>query len=578
MIPLLLSLCAVAGAAELLWSADLEGDDGGLTVYGETMQWEWGEIASGPGASYDGSACWATRVGGWYLNDSTDYLELSGLPVDGAARPVLALQHWYEVLKGDSCSVELLDGGVWTPVEPIYGYPEPDGFIGHGASWRQAWFDLSQATSGDVRFVISTDGAGADDGWYLDDLELWDGDVVPPQVSFDGCLPDTEDLEGPFVVEATVSDDLALSSVLLVYSIDGGAERRRAMSGEGAPVYWATIPGQPLGSLVRYHIEARDEENLSRVPEEPCSFEVRLPAPRDPSGPDGVVWGDTAPLSWRAPLSSHELVAYRLYRDDRLLLETEDTQVDAPVLTGEQEFTVSGLYSEGEGARSEPLSVRAAVPAVESLQPTGGYQGDHLRLELTGEYLLLEQGDLQMDLGDGVRIIDHDVRDVDYAFVTVFVAETAPVGMRDLLLTTGGHEVLAEQAFEVLAGSERPRLTGIEPGTVRQGDELDLLVSASHAFADLPSVWLGDHIVVSSTELLEDDLLSVSAVVPYTTPLGMQNLEVDDGVRIFDGLQLQVRDYIAPVDPGGDCSHTRGGRGPWLMLLGLVATLLRRRR
>ena len=568
-------------AAEQLWFPDLEASSGELISNGQTGQWEWGKVSSGPKASYDGSSCWATQLDGWYLNDAEDHLELPALPLDGTSRPVLALQQWYSFAEGDLGTVQALQGGSWVELEPVYGYPTEGGYQGESEGWEPAWFNLSGLVQGEtLRFTITADAAGADLGWYLDELALWDGDVVPPKVELDACLADTDDLEGPYVVRADVRDDVTVNAVTLVYQVDHGTVHRRAMSLEGDSDTWETdLPGQAAGSVVSYHVEADDNENITTVPAEDCSFEVRLPSPTGLQGPTGVVWGTVVPLSWNPPDSTHDVYAYQVYRDEEIVLEVTEPQAEAEVLTGEQDFSVSAMYEAGEGAQSDAVTIQAAVPAVLGLSPDLGYQSDHLRLRLEGEYLLLEQGDLQIDLGEGLRITEYDVRDVDLAFVEIFVAANAPDGPRDLTLSTGGLELVVVDAFEVLPGSDRPTLTGLEPDTVRQGDELELVITASEPFADVPTVWLGQDIVVQDVSLDQDDTLTASVIVPYHTPLGLHDLEVDDGVRIFGGPQLQVRDYLAPVDPDGTCSSVPARTGlPWLLLALCVALCSSRRR
>lgn len=566
-------------AADLLWAAPLEADDGGLLSYGQTGQWEWGEVGSGPGSSYDGSTCWGSELHGWYLNDAIDSLEIADLPLSGATRPVLVFQHWYDFAAGDYGILELQQEGAWSSGEPIYGYPAGSAYEGDSDGWQPGWVDLTGFADGDsLRFTIASDAAGAADGWYVDQLELWDGDPVPPAVTLDSCLPDTEDADNPFTVRVTARDDLGLSSVLLSYSIDGAAERHRVMVEGDDDVFEGNIPAQELGSSVSYYVAVSDGENQTIAPTEPCSFEVRLPPPTQLQGPDGVVWGTHAPLSWTAPESAYEVLGYRVYRDDGLVAEVEQPQVEAPVVTGEQSFTVAAVFQQADGAQSEALIVEAAVPTITALEPALGYQGDHLRLRLEGECLLLEQDDLELDLGEGLRVTGIEVRDVDLAFVTIFVAENAPSGLRDLTLWTGDLELVEVEAFEVLSGSERPKLTGVEPETVRQGDEISLLITASDAFADQPTVWLGEHILVEDVALVANDVVEVGVVVPYDTPLGLQDLEVDDGTRIYSGLNLQVRDYIAPVDPDGTCAAAPARAGWVGLLLALVGAALRRRR
>jgi hypothetical protein len=577
----LFAVVSLAAAAELVWSEDLESSDGGLQSYGDTSQWAWGVVGSGPGGSYDGELCWATRLRGFYLNDAVDYLELADLPLDGLSRPVLGFRHWYRIDAGDHGSLELQRGGGWQTVEPIYGYPQAEGYSGLQESWEQAWVDLSVIDPGGAaRLVITADASAADAGWYVDQFELWDGDPVPPRIDLEGCLGDTEDDSTPYDIELEVTDDLRVRNVVVVYDVDEMGERRRALVRDAGDRWVGSIPALPLGSSVEYYFEANDGENIAVAPTEPCAFEVALPTPTDLVGPRELVWGELASLSWSAPDSDRTVLGYEVHRDGALLLDVEEALAEAPVVTGEQTFAVSAVYEEGVSDLSDPVLVQAAVPSIDALEPSQGYQGDQLRLQLGGEYLLLSQDDLEVELGEGIQIESYDVRDVDLAFLTVRVDAAAPGGMRDLSLWSGALELEVLDAFEVLEGDDRPKLTDIVPTTVRQGDELQLLITASDPFADVPSVWLGGHIVVEAVTLEDDSSVLVDIVVPYDTPLGMQEIEVDDGTRIFSGPTLLVRDYIAPVTPDRRSGTAPGRAGLLPLLAGLLALLsqMQRRR
>ncbi len=578
MSPLLwLAAMKLAGAADLVWSADLERSDGGLLSYGDTAQWAWGVVVSGPGESFDGTACWATRLQGFYLHDTVDYLELPDLPLDGLSRPVLGFRHWFRIEPGDFGSLELERGGAWLQADPIYGYPTGQGFSGVQARWEQAWVDLSVIDiGGGARLVFSADAAAADSGWYVDQLELWDGDPVAPLVELDACLPDTENDAEPYDLELSAIDDLGVQNVVVVYTVDDAVQRRRALVRGGGDRWVGSLPALPLGSSVRYFFEANDGENVAVAPEEDCAFEVALPTPQDLQGPSGVVWGESAALSWTPPLSSRDVLGYQVHRDGALVLEVEEARADAPVVTGEQLFAVSAVYSDGASGLSEPLWIEAAVPLLDALEPDRGYQGDLLRLQLHGEYMLLSQEDLEVELGEGLQVVEYDVRSVDLAFLTVSVEASAEPGMRALTLFSGALTLEVEEAFEVLDGQDRPRLTAIEPTTVRQGDELRLRILASDPFASLPTVWLGEHIVVQAVEADGDSAVLATIAVPYDTPLGMQELELDDGTRIYDGPTLLVRDYIAPVTPDRRCASAPGRAGWPPLLAGMLLLGLRR--
>lgn len=573
----LLLLVALGVAADLHWSADLEADDGGFLAYGETDQWEWGQVTVGPGGSYDGSACWGTQLARWYLNDTSDHLELPHVDLGGLARPVLGFYQWASFQDGDLAWLEASRGGAWETIAPIYGYPEGgEAFTDSHAQWQRVWVDLLGLEATDsLRLTFAADSAGAAAGWYVDEFTLWDGDPVPPDVTVEDCLADTEDVDGPYLVEVTVRDDVALAGASVLYEVGGGPAQTAPLVALGGDRWAGEIPGQPAGSVLTWGVTATDGQNQSFGPDPACTFAVRLPAPTGLRGPEDLVWGSSARLTWYPPQSGHETLGYRVWRDELQVAEVEAPRADVPLISGWQSFSVSARFDVGEGERSQAFPVEAAVPRVTSLEPTEGFQGDRLRLELRGEYLLMQQDDLVVDLGEPVRVTEIEVRDVDFAWVTVFISAQAPAGLADLTLTTWDQQVAWPAAFEILPGDERPRLLSITPDTLRQGDEADLTIAASAPFLAPPEVWIGDEVVVEEVALDADGSVAAHVVVPYTTPIGVHDVEVDDGTRIFGGLALTVRDRPAEV-PGG-CTALPRGRLPGWPLAALALALLRRR-
>src|SRR5438552_2955615 len=80
-------------------------------------------------------------------------------------------------------------------------------------------------------------------------------------------LADTEDTVGPYGTAAFVIDDDRVASVSLYYSTDFGAFTKVPLA-RGDEDWWrGGIPGQPVGTTVRYYFEAADDGGrLARIP------------------------------------------------------------------------------------------------------------------------------------------------------------------------------------------------------------------------------------------------------------------------------------------------------------------------
>ncbi|MFO7914387.1 MAG: S8 family serine peptidase [Candidatus Krumholzibacteriales bacterium] len=90
---------------------------------------------------------------------------------------------------------------------------------------------------------------------------------------------DTNNLKGPYYVEALIEDNLGVESVFLMYSKNGGMFHRQSMTLMGDGSYQGAIPGpSEVGDIYDYYILAMDESyhgNVARVPENGTySFEI----------------------------------------------------------------------------------------------------------------------------------------------------------------------------------------------------------------------------------------------------------------------------------------------------------------
>ena len=160
-------------AADLVWSADLESDDAGFTAAGETGQWEWDEVTTGPAVCFTGTICWATLPQGAYLHEATDYLVFPLLDLTGVSAPMLMFEHWMHISPSDVGTIEAQIGGTWTTLDPAYGYPDANGYSSLTEGWEQVFVSLDGVgDAAALRLSIVTATAGVGSGWYVDDFAV----------------------------------------------------------------------------------------------------------------------------------------------------------------------------------------------------------------------------------------------------------------------------------------------------------------------------------------------------------------------------------------------------------------------
>ncbi len=91
--------------------------------------------------------------------------------------------------------------------------------------------------------------------------------VNPPRLSHLTKPPVPAPISAPVAVSVTVTDNVSLASVTLVYSTSVSGEQAIPMAGVGGSVYEASIPGQPANTLVTYYVRAVDNEGeVARTP------------------------------------------------------------------------------------------------------------------------------------------------------------------------------------------------------------------------------------------------------------------------------------------------------------------------
>ena len=257
----------VAAAGTLVTEWDFEAGSLEFVSSGVPAIWACGEVLSGPGQGSSGSSACGTGLATNYSNNSESYLTFPDFPLTGLTQPMIRWENWFAFEAGDFGLVESFVGGTWQAISPVYGYPSGESLEGQNLDWHPLLLDLSSLTNlNQIRLRLSSDTAVTDDGWFIDEVTLWEGDVAPPQITGVTELPDTEDLPGPYGVSATVVDNQSLQSVELIYSVNGGAEVSIAMNSVGGDDFFAELPGQPHDSQVDYWVEALDGENGALIP------------------------------------------------------------------------------------------------------------------------------------------------------------------------------------------------------------------------------------------------------------------------------------------------------------------------
>ncbi|MFT4621608.1 MAG: hypothetical protein ACI8PZ_000260 [Myxococcota bacterium] len=558
-------------AAVPLLVLDLTAGDGGLVASGDVGQWEWGRVDDGPVSA---PRAWGTRLGAVYRHNDVSYLEVPLPSLADATLPVLELAHWWSVTDGERAVVEVNEGLAWVRMEPAFGYPHPDGFIGRSGGWQFDTFDLSSHDPGSrVRLAFETDAAGAAEGWFVRGLTVWDGDVTPPRITPVTEPGDTQEVFAPYRVEVEVDDDLQVDGVSLFWSTDGPVE---AVAMSPGALWSADIPGAAPDTVVSWWVEATDGENVARYPDDSdAQFRVFLAAPGPPVRNDASRVGQSVSLRWSAPISPHPVIDY----------EVRQEGARSGVSTGVREATLSldpalpsaafvtARYEAGEGDRSATTPLDIAVPQLISVTPAVGFPGEVVRLDVAvlGQYLL--DGQTTAALGDGIDVEAVHVFDVGHVRLTVAIDPKAPPGGRSVSIDGPQGSAVYADAFTVGDAADAPRIVSVRPGTLTQGRPAEITIRASLPFAGEVTVDPGEHIQVTTAPVTDGDEVVIGLTPTTRAPLGPTTLILDDGLRLWSA-EVEVEDYVVPLQRS--CAHAPHG-GSWVAWLGVLLGWRRRR-
>ncbi len=203
---------------------------------------------------------------------------------------------------------------------------------------------------------------------------------------------------------------------------------------------------------------------------------------------------------------------------------TDDTHLtatftlDPAAAPGERSVTVKTGSEVASLATGFLVAVNPAVSI--GVTPTSATQGMTLDLHVTGTNTTFTQGTTLASLGDAVKINSVTVNSLTDATVNVSVDSIAPVGARNLTITTGGEYGVLMNGFTVKASAAA--LTSVLPAGAAQGASATLTFNGNltHWVAAGSKVSMGGSIVVGNVAVSGPTLLTANITVPISTPPG----------------------------------------------------------
>ncbi|MBU1706785.1 hypothetical protein KKB28_02595 [bacterium] len=115
------------------------------------------------------------------------------------------------------------------------------------------------ARDGSANQNQATDPADAPTSYYSFD---WINDNLPPDFSDVTIWPSPTEFNGPYPVEATITDDNGILFASIHYKFGGGAWEESPADSNNGDAYYFTIPEITATTIIRYYLEAVDNSGF----------------------------------------------------------------------------------------------------------------------------------------------------------------------------------------------------------------------------------------------------------------------------------------------------------------------------
>ncbi|MFW6018939.1 MAG: right-handed parallel beta-helix repeat-containing protein [Bacteroidales bacterium] len=158
--------------------------------------------------------------------------------------------------------------------------------------WKNEKFDLSNLIGNQsnvkIKFSLANTSGSTNAenfGWFIDNIKLYaaNGEMNPPEISIVDAPVDTVFHEGPFDIEAEITDASGIDTAYAVYDTNNTGDDTVALSHSSGNKYVGSLPGGTVGDVYNYFIYARDKSTVANEARKPAdsrdSFEIFDPTP-----------------------------------------------------------------------------------------------------------------------------------------------------------------------------------------------------------------------------------------------------------------------------------------------------------
>lgn len=193
------------------------------------------------------------------------------------------------------------------------------------------------------------------------------------------------------------------------------------------------------------------------------------------------------------------------------------------------------------------FSVNAGPAILSSVNPSSANQGQHILMQINGQFTHWAQGLTQFSIGGGdIKVNGFLIQNATTAIADLALSPTAGLGTRTVTMSTAGEVVSLSQGFLVTGGI--PSITSISPATYQQcASNVNVQIAGVFTHWDnTTTVFMGPNIAVTQVVRNSDTALTAVINVACGAPLGFQGITVQTGAQGLPG-QVQIISNAPPV-------------------------------
>jgi hypothetical protein len=181
------------------------------------------------------------------------------------------------------------------------------------------------------------------------------------------------------------------------------------------------------------------------------------------------------------------------------------------------------------------FTVIARVPILTLINPSNGQQGqENFSVAITGQFTNFRNGASVVSFsGTGITVNSIMVTDATHAIANITIASNAPIGPRNVTVTTGTEVVSQADSFSVTG---KPILTLTTPNSGQQG-QADISVAITGQFTNFingmsVASFSSAGITVSNTTVTDATHATANITIAGNAPIGPCNVTVTTGTEV----------------------------------------------